>query len=108
MTYFPVSTNGGGAQPSNRQLARFERAKQAGELEVLHYGLRSAVRTACFQIDEQATADAARFSLDEELNLLAYGSARAGNSQAAIELVARKINTLEYIGNRRLIRTFGG
>ena len=50
---------------------------------------------------------AARCSLEEELRLLNEGLARAGNSKAALELVARKVNIISTINDRRIARRFG-
>ena len=49
-----------------------------------------------------------RTSLDEELNLLEWGLHRARDGSAAKnELVARKVNMLSTINNRRIARRFG-
>ncbi|MFZ1154802.1 MAG: hypothetical protein WAN93_07860 [Solirubrobacteraceae bacterium] len=53
-------------------------------------------------------ADASRAGLEEELDLLDYGMARAGQSAAKVELVARHVERLSAINNRRISRRFGG
>jgi hypothetical protein len=49
-----------------------------------------------------------RAALDEELDLLDYGLRRANGSLARAELVARKVEMLASINNRRVGQRFGG
>ena len=90
-----------------RYLMRAERMKRVSEMEVFQHELQASALTAIDQIDAQTTADAARCSLEEELRLLDEGLNRAGTSKAAIELVARKVNIVSNINDRRIVRHFG-
>jgi hypothetical protein len=58
--------------------------------------------------DSQAAGAALRTALDEEMALLREGLALAGQSQAGVELVARKVELLSSIDNSRIRRRFGG
>jgi hypothetical protein len=60
------------------------------------------------RLDAQAAGDALRAALDEELALLRDGLAQAGQSAAGVELVARKVELLANVDNRRFTRRFGG
>jgi phage FluMu protein gp41 len=60
------------------------------------------------RLDAQAAADALRAALEEELSLLQDGLALAGQSAAGVELVARKVELLARVDNRRFARRFGG
>jgi hypothetical protein len=84
------------------------RAQRRAELDVFRHGLRAAARAECDRQDGQAASDAIRASLDEELDLLEWGVHRANGSAAKTELVARKVNMLSQINDRRLTRRFGG
>lgn len=90
-----------------RQLDQVRRAQASSELEVFRYGLGARARAEMDRIDSQAVADATRAALDEELALIDYGLARAGQSQAKAELVARHVQRLSDINDRRLTRRFG-
>jgi hypothetical protein len=90
-----------------RQKGRAGRAQSRAELEVLYHGLAAGVRTECEIHDAIATADVMRTSLDEELQLLDWGLHQANGSAAKTELLARKVNMLSSINNRRIARRFG-
>jgi hypothetical protein len=92
---------------TGRQLARARRAQLSTELAVFRHGLRAQAEAEMDRQDTQAVADASRTALDEELGLLRDGLAQAGQSAAAIELVARKVELLSNIDNRRIARRFG-
>jgi hypothetical protein len=89
------------------QKGRAGRAHRRAELEVFCHGLTAGVRTECEIQDAIAVADVMRTSLDEELDLLDWGLHRANGSAAKTELVARKVNMLSSINNRRIARRFG-
>jgi hypothetical protein len=78
-----------------------------GEVEVFSHEVRVAVTLAKEQIDCLASADATRYCLNEELNLLAYGQARAGSDPMSHALVGRKIAALAERNDRRLTKRFG-
>ncbi|HEV3322108.1 MAG TPA: hypothetical protein VG147_07970 [Solirubrobacteraceae bacterium] len=92
---------------SNRQLARAHRAQLSTDLAVFRHGLQAQAQAEMDRHDTQAIADASRGALDEELALLRDGLAQAGQSAAAIELVARKVELMASIDNRRIARRFG-
>lgn len=77
------------------------------QLAVLNHSLDAQALADIDRQDTQAIADASRTALDEELTLLREGLAQAGQSAAAIELVARKVELLANIDNRRIARRFG-
>jgi hypothetical protein len=89
------------------QLARASRAQANTELEIHRHLLRARALAEIDQIDSQAAADAARAALDEELSFLQDGLAKAGQSAAAVEIVARKVELLTNTDNRRFVRRFG-
>jgi|ERR1039458_4967950 hypothetical protein len=90
-----------------RQLAQALRAQHRAELTVFRHGLAARVQAECDRIDSQAAGDALRTALDEEVDLLDYGLRRANGSLAKAELVARKVEMLANINNRRISRRFG-
>jgi hypothetical protein len=92
---------------TSRQLARARRAQLSTDLAVFRHGLQAQAQAEMDRQDTQAIADAARTALDEELALLRDGLAQAGQSAAAIELVARKVELLASSDNRRIARRFG-
>jgi hypothetical protein len=91
-----------------RQLARARRAQASTELELFRYGLQARTRAEVDRLDSQAVADASRAALDEELDLLDYGLTQAGGSAAKATLVARHVERLAAINDRRITRRFGG
>jgi hypothetical protein len=103
----PIDDDSGGSL-SSRQLAVAQRAQASAELEVFRYGLGASARAQIDQLDSQAIADASRAALDEECDLFDYGLARAGQSAAKAVLVARHVERLATINDRRITRRFGG
>jgi hypothetical protein len=91
-----------------RQTSRARRAQASTELELFRYGLAAHARAEIDRLDSQAIADASRAALDEEVDLLDYGLARAGSSAAKVELVARHVQRMATINDRRITRRFGG
>jgi hypothetical protein len=89
------------------QRGRAARAQRRAELEIFDHRLAAGVRAEGEIADAQALGDVMRTSLDEELNLLEWGLHRADGSAAKNELVARKVNMLSNINNRRIARRFG-
>jgi hypothetical protein len=92
---------------TSRQVARARKTQLSTELAVFRHGLQAQALAEMDRQDTQAVADASRTALDEELALLRDGLAQAGQSAAAIELVARKVELLANIDNRRIARRFG-
>ena len=107
MSLFPVPAEGG-AGACSRELAKARRAQASSELELFRYGLVARTRAEMDRIDSQAVADASRTALEEEMDLLDYGMARAGTSAAKLDLVARHVNRMAIIDDRRITRRFGG
>ncbi|HVX20459.1 MAG TPA: hypothetical protein VHB02_03855 [Acidimicrobiales bacterium] len=89
--------------PNRRALALLRQ----GELEVFGHSVRSAVVAAKESIDNQAAADAARASLDEELHTYDFGMRRAGSDPAKQALVVDAVLNLNRRNNRRLDRRYG-
>jgi hypothetical protein len=90
-----------------RQNGQAGRAFRRAQLTVFNHGLEADVLAEFDAQDAQAIADACTASLDNELDLLEWGLHRAGNSSAAAELVARKVDQLAALNDRRISRRFG-
>lgn len=93
---------------SSRQVAKARRAQADAVLEVFHYGLGAQMRADFDRHDSQSVADASAAALESEMELLDRGMARVGMSAAKVELVARHVERLARINDRRLTRRFGG
>jgi hypothetical protein len=107
MSYLPVPSDAGGSL-SPRQAARASRALAKANMRVFCHGLEAQAQAEEGRQDIQAVADVSRAALDEELALLRDGLAQAGpSSAAAIELVARRVELLASIDNRRITRRWG-
>ena len=90
-----------------RQVAKASRSQAKAELRLFSYALEARTRAEVDRLDSQAVADASRTALEEELDLLDYGLGRAGQSAAKAALVARHVERLSAINNRRITRRFG-
>lgn len=101
----PLPDDTGGL--TSRQLTKARRAQTGAALALFHHGLSARTQAEKDRQDAEAAADASRTSLEEELNLLDYGMARAGQSAARLELVSRHVERLSAINNRRISRRFG-
>lgn len=93
---------------AKRQIIRAHRAQLSSDLGVLHHGREARARAEMDEQDSRALGDAARTALDEELGLMRHGLAQAGQSAAAIELTAGKVELVANANNRRLARRFRG
>jgi hypothetical protein len=102
----PLDDDSGGF--SARQLDRASRDRASSSLEVFRYGLAAGAAAQMDQIDSQAVADVARAAFEEECDLLDYGLARAGQSATKAALLARHVERLATINDRRITRRFGG
>lgn len=98
----------GDAGLSGRQLEKARRAQADTELELFRYGLAAHSRAEIDRLDTQALGDASRAALNEEVDLLDYGLAKAKGSAAKAALVARHVERMASINDRRLTRRFGG
>jgi hypothetical protein len=91
-----------------RQVAKARRAQASTELRIFGYALETRTQAEFDRLDSRSAGDVSRAALDEELDLLDYGLARAGGSAAKTELVARHVERLAAINDRRITRRFGG
>jgi hypothetical protein len=96
------------ASLSPRQVVKARRAQASTELRLFGYALEARTRSEVDRLDSQAIGDASRAALDEEVDLLDYGLARAGGSAAKAQLVARHVERMAAINDRRITRRFGG
>jgi len=94
------------ANPS-RALARATRDTEQTELSIYRHHLDARYRAECDRIDSQAIADVARSALDTEMDVLDSCMAKAGDSTAKRELVARMVALQSEIDIRRISRRFG-
>jgi hypothetical protein len=108
MSLLPAPLNDDAGGLSSRQLVKAQRAQASSELEVFRYGLGVRARAQIDQLDSQALADASRAAFEEECDLLDYGLARAGQSAAKAALIARHVERIATINDRRITRRFGG
>jgi hypothetical protein len=92
----------------SRQLARAIKAQERTELAVFEHNLAARYQAECDRIDSQAIADVTRTALDEEMSVLDWGMAQAGDSLAKAELVSRKVAMQSKIDSDRIARRFGG
>lgn len=95
------------ASLSPRQMAKVRRAQENTEIRLFGYTLEAHVRAEMDMIDSQAVADASRAALEAEVGLLEYGLARASGSAAKTELVARHVERLAAINDRRITQRWG-
>jgi hypothetical protein len=92
---------------SPRESRGLQRTVRNAEIELFHRSVELALTVQMEQRSSQAMTQIAMGSLEDELGLLEYGLARAGNSSAALELVARKVDQLSNLNAVRLARAFG-
>jgi hypothetical protein len=104
----PVPFADGAGSLSPRQVARARRAQTNTELAIYQHGLQAHAEAEMDRLDSQAIADVSRTAMEEELALLDYGLHCAGQSPAKIEIVARTVERLSTLNNRRISRRFGG
>lgn len=93
---------------TSRQLVKARRAQASTELAVFRHALETRALADIDRLDSQAVADASRAALDEEVDLLDYGLARASGSAAKTQLVIRHVERAAVINDRRITRRFGG
>jgi hypothetical protein len=93
---------------TRRQLEQARRVQADVELALHRHELQARMRAEFDRHDSQALGDASRNSLQEELDLLDYGLARAGVSAAKLELVHRTVDRMSRLNNARMLRRFGG
>lgn len=91
----------------SRALTRAARLTEKSELATYKHVLGARYQAACDEADSRALADVAETALMEEMRVLDVGLARAGNSPAKKELVARMVALQSDIDIRRIARRFG-
>jgi hypothetical protein len=87
-------------------VARAARTARRAELEMFEHRVHAAVRRDKDIADSESLADALSVATDEELSFLREFRAKANGSEAATELVARKLEIFSTINNRRISRRF--
>ncbi len=92
---------------SPRQMAKARRAQENTEIKLFGHTLEAHTIAEIDRLDSQAIADASRAALEQEVGLLEYGLARAQGSVAKTELVARHVERMAAINDRRITRRFG-
>ena len=107
MTKTLVSFAGDGGDDESRLPAHLRRARRRADYCLFHHGLEVAVAAEMDRQDGYALADVLTTATDEELRFLDHGLALAGGSATKVELVARKLEMLSSINNRRIARRFG-
>lgn len=108
MSMLPAPLDDEGRSMNSRQLTKAKRAQASAELAVFSHALETRALAEIDRLDSQAVADASRAALDEEIALMDYGLARAGQSVAKTALVARHVERVATINDRRITRRFGG
>jgi hypothetical protein len=93
---------------TGEQLALAQSHEANTVLEVHRQLLWSRALAESERFDALAAADAQRTCLETELALLRDGLALAGQSVAGVELVARSVELLARVNERRFLRRFGG
>lgn len=93
---------------SSRQLTKAKRAQASTELAVFNHGLEARALAEIDRLDSEAVADASRAALGEEMRFVDDGLGRAGQSATNAMLVARHVEHIVTINERRITRRFGG
>lgn len=106
-TLVSLADDGDRFRRTGRQSARAVRAQREADLVLFLHGLDAAVATEMDRQDSYAIADVLTTATNEELRFLDHGLALAGSSATKVELVARKLEMLSSINNRRIARRFG-
>jgi hypothetical protein len=92
---------------SPRQMAKVRRAQENTEIRLFGHTLEAHTIAEIDRLASQAVSDASRAALEAEIDLMEYGLARAGGSVAKTELVARHVERMAAINDRRITRRFG-
>jgi hypothetical protein len=93
---------------ASRQVTRAAREQAKANLVVFRHDLQARTLAAFDRADREAVADASDGALDVEIDLLDRGMARAGQSEAKLELVRRRVELLSNVNSRRIAGRFGG
>lgn len=108
MSYLPAPLDDAKGPLSTRQLREASRAQANAELEIFKHALGRRLLTDFDRADTQAVADASQAAFTAEIDLMDYGLARAGQSAAKAALIARHVERVAQINDRRITRRFGG
>lgn len=103
----PDVRNTAGLSATPNVVQRAARDTRKAELEIYRYQLNAAVLREKDIIDTDVLADVFSEATDSELRFLNEFRAKANGSAAALEIVAQKVQMLDDITNRRLVRRFG-
>jgi hypothetical protein len=90
-----------------RQVVKARRTQASADLAVFRHAVQTRTQAEVDRLDSQAVADASRAAFDEEVDFLDHGLASAGRSAAKTELVARHVERMAAINDRRISRRFG-
>jgi hypothetical protein len=82
-------------------------ARREAENGLVVHTLRRHFDKEAARIDADATSTAVKATLDSELDVLAYGIAKAEGSAAAAKLVADRVEQLSRINTQNISRRFG-
>jgi hypothetical protein len=93
---------------TGEQVALAQNHEAQTVLAVHRHLLESRAMAEMEQFDAEAAYEAQRFCLVTQLGLLHDGLAMAGQSAAGVELVARSVELLARVNERRFLRRFGG
>ena len=94
-------------EPSAAVTHRANRDRGKAELEVYRYQLSAEIDRMKDLIDTDTLSDVFDAATEAELRFLREFRAKANGSQAAMEIVAGKLQMFDDITNRRLMRRFG-
>ncbi len=100
------SGRGGGF--SERAIERAKKDEEDTAVGINHHQLQASALVQIHMAYSGARADATRFDIEEEIDVLEKGVELAKGREAALEIVARKVNTLSNADSIDFIRTFGG
>jgi hypothetical protein len=92
---------------NRRDANKADRIARGTELEVYRHRARNWEQEAKDKSDSETIGEVCKAALDEELNLLEYGTMRAGQSLVKAELVANKVRMAAAANDRRIARRFG-
>lgn len=106
MRNLPARLDDEGDSLSRRQIEKARRSQASTELEVFHHALEAQALADIDAADSRAIADASRAALSEECELMDHGLALAGQSKAKAAIVARHVERMVNINDRRITGRF--
>jgi hypothetical protein len=90
-----------------RQELQVVAARREAENGIVAAALRAEFDRQVGEIEAQVTAAVTKTTLNTELDVLAYGIAKANGSAAAAKLVADRVEQLSRINTQNISRRFG-